>query len=537
MPQSQITAANGNSGQATIPMMTFDDGAGGPKSGAATIVDENAAPINSGNPFPVELQGAVPLPADAATESSLAALLAKTPSALASNPDPATPAMPVRQAPQQFVDCSFAEVGSGLQTTSLMTLVQTGTGMAVNQSAGNLVITSGTTANSETIIRSNQTFNGAMVLKAALTLSQRIANNNFYVELVDLIGSGLAYTIVNATTVDVTKAAHGFTAVNVGQRMDLSHITGAAGIPMEAVIASIPNTDTIRFTVAGWPATGSGTCDLVGWNKFELLYSGTTATSLLFNTRRKGWQNTAATGTINTTASGHVAVLSIANGLASIADKTQAAAAAITARTAWDANIPQPDVELYLQIRAKNGTTAPATTTTWTIGMWRVEDYVQNKVEISGVAPQNIQNYFPVNIAQSIALNASLAATANAIGDVGIQYRANATGAASGAHIIAAASTNATIVKASAGRVLGWQLANTTASWVYVKLHNQATLPTAGTGVVRTIAIPPNNKTEMGFEGGIGFATGIGMTIVTGSADADATAVAAGSVVGDLFFA
>jgi hypothetical protein len=120
---------------------------------------------------------------------------------------------------------------------------------------------------------------------------------------------------------------------------------------------------------------------------------------------------------------------------------------------------------------------------------------------------------------------------------VGQQYRASATGAASGAHIVSAASTNATVVKATSGRVLGWCLANTNAAYRYVKLHNQTTAPTAGAGVVRTIALPPNNSVTFTIEGGIAFTTGIGLTIVTGAADADATAVGLNDVVGDLFFA
>ena len=90
-----------------------------------------------------------------------------------------------------------------------------------------------------------------------------------------------------------------------------------------------------------------------------------------------------------------------------------------------------------------------------------------------------------------------------------------------------AASTNAAVVKASAGRVLGWQLANTTASWVYVKLHNQTTTPTAGAGVLRTIAIPPNGKSEFAQEGGIAFTTGIGLTTTAGAADAERQAARA----------
>jgi hypothetical protein len=124
-----------------------------------------------------------------------------------------------------------------------------------------------------------------------------------------------------------------------------------------------------------------------------------------------------------------------------------------------------------------------------------------------------------------------------AIGDVGQQYRANATGAASGAHLVSAATTNATIVKGSAGRVLGWSFGNTNAAWRYVKLHNQTTSPTAGTGVVRTIPIPPNGVNTFKLEGGVAFTTGIGLTTVTGSSDADSNAVGAGDIVGELFFA
>lgn len=132
----------------------------------------------------------------------------------------------------------------------------------------------------------------------------------------------------------------------------------------------------------------------------------------------------------------------------------------------------------------------------------------------------------------------ALAAGTNAIGDVGIQFRANATGAATINHVVSAASTNTASVKAAAGRVVGWSFVNTTASYQYVKLHNTASAPTAGSGVVMTIAIPPNGVNNMPVGGGgIGFSTGIGRSIVTGSADTDATATTAGAVVGDLFYA
>lgn len=137
------------------------------------------------------------------------------------------------------------------------------------------------------------------------------------------------------------------------------------------------------------------------------------------------------------------------------------------------------------------------------------------------------------NAAQGVLAGAS----ASLIGDVSMQYRAGSTGAASGTHIVSAATANPTVVKASAGRVVGWSFANTTASWRYVKLHNQTTTPTAGTGVVRTIAIPPNGVNVQSLPGGIAFTTGIALTTVTGAADSDATVVALNDIVGDLFYA
>jgi hypothetical protein len=152
-------------------------------------------------------------------------------------------------------------------------------------------------------------------------------------------------------------------------------------------------------------------------------------------------------------------------------------------------------------------------------------------------AQQSILQSGTLTTVSTVSNVAAIAAGANAIGDTGMQYRANATGAASTLQVVSAATTNATIVKASAGRLLGWSLANTTASWRYVKLHNQTTAPTAGTGVVRTISIPPNGLAQLHLPGGAAFTTGIGITIVTGSATTDATAVALGDVVGNLDFA
>jgi hypothetical protein len=137
---------------------------------------------------------------------------------------------------------------------------------------------------------------------------------------------------------------------------------------------------------------------------------------------------------------------------------------------------------------------------------------------------------------QPITHAGALAAGTALVGDVGLQVRANATGAASIHHIVSAATTNVAQIKATAGRVYGYCLSNTTASWRYVKLHNVASA-TAGAAVALTIGIPPNGKAECSIPAGIGFATAISRSIVTGAADADTTATGVADVVGDFFFA
>lgn len=448
----------------------------------------------------------------------------------------------VRQAPADIWSVGFADTGSSL-LVSEFTQRRLGTGMGVTQGSSNLLVTTGTTANSEFLARSTTSFRGAFTQRHKTILSQRIANNNFAVMMADLIGEGLSCTINSATSITVTKTAHGFTSANVGQFMMVGAINGANGVPGRYAIASIPSVDTINFTVAGWPTSGSCTLDLFGWNYIWTQYSGTTATNASIDAQRRGWNSGLTTATINTTASaGHV-MNTYADGRNVAWSDTLVASATtptVTTRGSRIESLPDDDVELYVYLWSYNGTTNPASTTTWTLGFVSVEDNVNVPTYIAGVRPIGSAAPLPVLVSGTVTTSftqPALVAGTAAIGDVGIQYRANATGAASGAHIVSAASTNATIVKASAGRVLGWSLANTNAAWRYVKLHNQTTTPTAGTGVVRTIGIAPNSISNLTIAGGIAFTTGIGLTAVTGSADADNTAVGVGDIVGDLFFA
>jgi len=442
----------------------------------------------------------------------------------------------VRQAPATLWRCSFSEVGSGL-IAPLMTTLQTGSGMAVSQASGNLIVTTGASANSETIFKSVKSFSGAFTARFKTTLSQRIANNNFSYELADLIGEGLSYTINSATSVTVTFTNNPFTSANVGQFMYLSVIAGASGIPGRFAIASVAG-QTVTYTVAGWPASGSGTLTIWGWNYHRVLYTGTTATSALVDAQRKGWASGDATITTVTSASpGHV-VQTVSDGsMVGYSDALVATNAAVqfTARGSRIENIPDADENLFLFIRVLNGTTNPATTTTFTIGFLSVEEFTNNKVLIAG-GEQSGANYgVGVNVLNTPATTVTGTinqGTAAAIGSAWPTYLSgkNINGNTSTA-VNSAATTNAAFAKASAGTIYSISAMNTSAATKYVRIYNKASAPTVGTDVpVLVIAIPATSSKELSFGVGLTFGTGIAYAITNAAGVTDATAVVAGDV-------
>jgi len=319
---------------------------------------------------------------------------------------PNSQGLPVRNIPTPLFRTTFAKVIASGVDTDFFTLLQTGTGMAVSQSAGNLVITSGTTANSETVLRSTTSFRNELILRWQTILSQRIANNNFVVELVDVIGDGLAITVNSATSVTVTIPSNPFTSQNVGQGITIGVISGiASAVPQRGVIASVSG-NNVTFTVAGFPGSGTGTCSLFGWNYFQAIYSGTTATQMSFDAQRNGWNSGVTTATINTTASaGHMGIINSSYGVASLLDQLVASVATIstTMRASRVVNLPDETAELFLQFRVLNGTTNPASTTTWTIGIGAVEDLVSLPVSLVNTKAQPFNTPQPVQVVNTPA--------------------------------------------------------------------------------------------------------------------------------------
>lgn len=98
---------------------------------------------------------------------------------------------------------------------------------------------------------------------------------------------------------------------------------------------------------------------------------------------------------------------------------------------------------------------------------------------------------------------------------------------------LATADTNVVAVKASAGRVYGYVISNTSAAAKFVKLYNKATAPTIGTDVpVRTIMVPAGGIAAYHVGQGLaGFTAGIAIAATGAIGDADTTALAANDLI------
>lgn len=102
---------------------------------------------------------------------------------------------------------------------------------------------------------------------------------------------------------------------------------------------------------------------------------------------------------------------------------------------------------------------------------------------------------------------------------------------------IMAATTNATLVKSSAGQVYNISLTNNSATVAYLKLYNSATIPTAGAGTpVFRLMIPANTTIGLSLDSGLSFTNGIGYTVTGGIADTDVTAVAASVYIVNIIY-
>jgi hypothetical protein len=108
-------------------------------------------------------------------------------------------------------------------------------------------------------------------------------------------------------------------------------------------------------------------------------------------------------------------------------------------------------------------------------------------------------------------------------------------------HLVAAATNNATALKASAGQLYGASIYNNAAYPVYLKFCNKATACTCGTNsgsdaILYTVAAQAGTEREIHTEEGIAFSTGISYCAVKGITDTDNTSLAASDAVIDLLY-
>jgi hypothetical protein len=319
------------------------------------------------------------------------------------------------QSQSNVFNVSFSNSGASVLAPEFNTPI-VGAGVTYNQAASSLNVVAGTTVNAEFLTRSSRAWTGTFRAKFGIIASQRIANNNFAVLLADRIGENLLFRMDSATSVTVFLPGHSFTDLNVGQFMLLGGINGnAAGVPGRYAIASVVPGVSITFTVAGWPASGEGYVTLFGHSYVRNLFNGTTATSVLFDAQRRGWASGDTTAAIRTTASPGVVLHNELTGRELfLLDQLRASSATPggASQASRIENLPDEDLDLHLWIWSYNGTVAPASSTTFSLGFLSVEHFANSNVYLQGIRTQGSVNPLPVDTLAALGVARQLAAGA-----------------------------------------------------------------------------------------------------------------------------
>jgi hypothetical protein len=102
-------------------------------------------------------------------------------------------------------------------------------------------------------------------------------------------------------------------------------------------------------------------------------------------------------------------------------------------------------------------------------------------------------------------------------------------------HLVAADGLNPSLIQAAPGSVSSYKITNNAGYQVFVKLHDGATVPIPGVGVVYTIGAQASLQISDAVL--VEFVNGIGLTITKGVLDNDTTPVLAGDCVVDITYA
>ena len=111
------------------------------------------------------------------------------------------------------------------------------------------------------------------------------------------------------------------------------------------------------------------------------------------------------------------------------------------------------------------------------------------------------------------------------------------TPVATRARLAAASSTNATIVKNSAGAVYQIIASNINTSTRYLKMYDTVSAPVVGTDTpIMTIVIAANSLWSQTFSTPLQFTSGVAYAMTGGAADTDTTAITANDIHGILIY-
>jgi len=237
-------------------------------------------------------------------------------------------------------------------------------------------------------------------------------------------------------------------------------------------------------------------------------FDGTSATACLVNSAYAGVANTAKSpGTAPTSAASFLADIRFDMDRAIFSMIAADSVASMTPSTHFDKNVPANETELFIEIRAENGASVPASTTTFTIESVMISDIENLAVEIvPGQAISNPGTAVPIVAAATIPISGSVTVSGTAT---------NTPLTPTASTIVSAASTNAAAIKASAGRIFNINASNEHTVVQYLKIYNKSTAPTVGTDQpVLTIPLPASSRTEVAFGAlGMQLSTGIAIAI------------------------
>ena len=261
--------------------------------------------------------------------------------------------------------------------------------------------------------------------------------------------------------------------------------------------------------------------EIVGW-----VFDGTTATS---NKYRVGSNSSAVDASVTTTTTAGGGMFEIALNTeecwfhSNVVDGASGRAASFRKHT----RLPDPALLYKLRIRGWNSNaSAPASATTMTVSHVAIADFGEMIAEVEfckgggatgSALPTQIVNNPTVNLAGG----SSLAITPSA-----------SFGYSSHGRITSAATTNATLIKGSAGTLGFMSLMNVGNFTRYLKIYNKASAPSVGTDTpIYTFSIPPLCTTYIPLPAqGLRGATGLAFAITGGPADTDTSAIAASEI-------